>query len=159
MEPHMAYTSFYIFYFNYMFRGNNDSTNLITESTERELLIPDIDRQPTQNSTSIIQQQDGHCSSPPSGRHTSRTNQLPSQPSTSDSLYSSLFNNEDVIEVYSDSEFASTDEEVKITNLVSESSLQDILSGLAKKIDESKISKFDVWSGAKRFDKEIFLSF
>ena len=58
----------------------------------------------------------------------------------------------------SDSKFASTsstNEEVKIINVVSGSSLADTLSGLAKKIDDSKVSKFnicrsDIWEGAKR---------
>jgi hypothetical protein len=127
---------------------------LITELTERESLIPDSDIHPSRNSTNIMQQQGRSSSSPLSGCRSS-TNLLPSQPCTSDSLYSSLFDDTDIIEVDSDSEFASTNEEVKVTNVVSENSLEDILSGLAKKINDCKISKFnicrsDVWDGAKR---------
>ena len=135
-----------------MFRGNSDSTSL----TKRELLIPDSDSRPSWNSTNI--QQQGESSSSTLSGHRSSTNLLPSQPSTSDSIYSSLFDNNDIIEVDSDPELACTsftNEEVKIINVVSESSLEDTLSGLAKKIDDSKISKFnicrsDVWDGAKR---------
>ena len=113
---------------------------MITELTERESLIPnrDSDIHPSRNSTNIMQEQGRSSSSPLSGCRSS-TNLLPSQPSTSDSLYSSLFDDTDIIEVDSDSEFASTNEEVKVTNVVSENSLEDILSGLAKKINDCKI--------------------
>ena len=134
-----------------MFREKSDSNNLTAELTERELFIPDGDKHPYPKSADLRQEQDRSSTSPLS-EYKPSSNLLPS---TSDSLYSSLFDDKDVIEVDSDSEFASTNEEVSITNVVSESSIEDILSSLAKKIDDSKISKFnicrsDVWDGAKR---------
>ena len=117
-------------------------------------LTPDGGRHPFHGRSNIVQPQGGISSSPIS-RHQSSSNLLLSQPSTSDSLYGSLFDDQDIIEVDSDSEVASSNEEVKIKNVVQESSLEDILSDLAKKIDDSKTSKFnicrgDVWDGAKR---------